>query len=135
MQKGKFFTSNNIQKENLEGYKVGWHSKPSVTKTEHLIVIEVEFDPAGGHNFHLHPNQEEVIYVVQGTIEQWINTEKKHLNPGESAYIPAGVVHASFNNSQQQAKVIAILGPSTGEEGYELEDVFDQVPWKNLRNK
>ena len=49
MQKGQFFTSNNIQKETLEGYKVGWHSKPSITETEHLIVIEENRTGIGYH--------------------------------------------------------------------------------------
>jgi len=48
-------------------------------------------------------------------------------------FIPADTVHASFNVSGQTAKVLAILGPSIGEEGYQLVEVHDQAPWNSLR--
>ncbi|WP_210184087.1 cupin domain-containing protein [Bradyrhizobium centrolobii] len=75
---------------------------------------EVNFDSGKGHNFHKHPNQEEVVLVVAGTVEQWIDREKRILSPGDSAFIPADVVHASFNAGDQPAKIIAILGPASG---------------------
>ena len=51
------------------------------------------------------------------------------LRPGDSAFIGAGVVHASFNVSDRNAKLLAILGPCVGAEGYELVDVSRQEPW------
>ena len=51
--------------------------------------------PAGGQDFHKYPDQEEVIYVLEGEIEQWVDREKRILRPGDSAFIGAGVVHAS----------------------------------------
>ena len=41
----------------------------------------------------------------------------------------ADVVHASFNTSDRNARLLAILGPCIGPEGYELVDVADQEPW------
>jgi quercetin dioxygenase-like cupin family protein len=97
------------------------------------VVLEVTLRPAGGHNFHRHPNQEELIYVIEGEIEQWIDQEKRVLRPGDSAFIGADVVHASFNVSDRNAKLLAILGPCIGSEGYELVDVAEQEPWVSLR--
>jgi hypothetical protein len=42
-------------------------------------------------------------------------------------------VHASFNVSERNAKILAILGPCVGAEGYELVDVSRQEPWAHLR--
>ena len=44
------------------------------------------------------------------------------------------MVHASFNVSAAPAKVLAILGPCVGAEGYELEEVHEQAPWSGLRS-
>ena len=55
--------------------------------------------------------------------------------PGDCAYIPADVVHASFNVGTTDAKVVAILGPCVGEIGYELVDVAGEAPWRDLRAK
>ena len=45
----------------------------------------------------------------------------------------ADVVHASFNVSDRNAKLLAILGPCVGSEGYELVDVAQQEPWVSLK--
>ena len=90
-------------------------------------------EPGGGHNLHKHPEQEEVIYVLEGKVEQWLKDKKQVLSQGDSVFIPADAVHASFNVFDQNAKLLAILGPSVGEEGYQLVEVYDQEPWSNLR--
>jgi quercetin dioxygenase-like cupin family protein len=97
------------------------------------VVIEVTLNPAGAHSFHKHPKQEEVIYVIEGEIEEWVDGEKRTLRSGDSVFIPPDVVHASFNLSDQKARLLAILGPCVGPEGYELVDVADQEPWVSLK--
>jgi quercetin dioxygenase-like cupin family protein len=130
---GKFISSAQVKREDLEWGSLAWFSSPAASNAKDLVVLEVTLRPAGGHNFHKHPNQEEVIYVIDGEIEQWVNQEKKTLGPGDSVFIGADVVHASFNVSDRNAKLLAILGPCIGEEGYELVDVAGQEPWVSLR--
>ena len=133
MSQGQFFARDEVKRDAMEGFELGWHSRPETTAAEQLVVIEVRLDPGGGHNFHRHPNQEEVIYVLDGEIEQWVDQRKQTLRPGDSAFIPAAMVHASFNVSAAPAKVLAILAPCVGAEGYELEEVHEQSPWNELR--
>ena len=130
---GKFVGSADVRREELSWGSLAWFSSPTVSSARDLVVLEVNLRPGGGHNFHKHPNQEEVIYVLEGQIEQWIDREKRLLSAGDSAFIGADVVHASFNVSNLQAKVLAILGPCVGPEGYELVDVSSQEPWVSLR--
>jgi quercetin dioxygenase-like cupin family protein len=103
-------------------------SDPPTTGAKQLTVIDVNLDPGKGHNFHKHPDQEEVVLVVAGKVEQWVDREKRILAPGDSAFIPADVVHASFNAGDQPAKIVAILGPCVGPVGYELVDVAPISP-------
>jgi quercetin dioxygenase-like cupin family protein len=98
-----------------------------------IVAIEATFLPGKCHDFHRHPGQEEVIYVVEGTIEQWIEQEKRILTVGDSVVIPADAVHASFNDGAEAAKILAILSPAVGEEGYGLEDMSGEEPWASLR--
>ena len=100
-------------------------SVPGITNTENLVVLDVIFEPGKGHSFHIHPRQEEVIYVLSGQVEQWIGNSYQLLNPGDSAFITAGEVHASFNRTDENARILAILGPSIGNEGYEVEEAED----------
>lgn len=131
--KGKFFTQKEMERTQLDWGTTSRLSGPEVTGADQLVVLEVELKPGNGHNFHKHPRQEEVIYVLSGTIEQWIGQNKQILHAGDSAFIPADVVHASFNISKGQAKLLAILGPSIGEEGYEVVEVYEEAPWNGLR--
>jgi quercetin dioxygenase-like cupin family protein len=97
------------------------------------VAIEATFLPGKCHDFHLHPGQEEVIYVIEGTIEQWIEHDKRMLTAGDSVVIPADAVHASFNDGTEAAKILAILSPAVGEDGYGLLDVAGDEPWASLR--
>lgn len=130
---GKFVMAKDTRPEVLEWGRLGWLSNPPKTGAEHITLINVTLAPGKGHNFHKHPAQEEVIYVMAGTIEQWIKHEKRILGPGDSAFVPADVVHASFNIGTEDASLLAVLGPCVGSIGYELVDMSDTVPWKDLR--
>jgi quercetin dioxygenase-like cupin family protein len=130
---GKFVIAKEVELKVDDFGTSRWLSHPPSTGAKQLTVIDVNLDPGKGHNFHKHPDQEEVILVVAGKIEQWVDREKRILGPGDSAFITAGVVHASFNVGDQSVKIIAILGPCVGPIGYELVDVANDAPWKTLR--
>jgi quercetin dioxygenase-like cupin family protein len=130
---GKFVIAKEIEPKVDDFGASSWLSNPPTTGAKQLTVIDVTLDPGKGHNFHKHPDQEEVVLVIAGKVEQWIDREKRILGPGDCAFIPADVVHASFNADDQPAKIVAILGPCVGPVGYELVDVADQAPWSTLR--
>jgi quercetin dioxygenase-like cupin family protein len=100
---------------------------------EGIVAIEATFLPGKSHDFHRHPGQEEVIYVIEGSIEQWVLDEKQVLTAGDSVVITASAVHASFNEGTAPAKILAILSPAVGDDGYGVEDLSGDEPWASLR--
>ena len=130
---GKFTLGKDVVREQIEWGVRAWFSLPESTSTQHLVLVEVDLTPGFGHNFHIHPNQEEIIYVLAGELDQWLETEHHTLKPGDTVFIPKNTVHASFNVSDKPLKFLAMLGPAVGPEGYELVDVSDQTPWNTLR--
>lgn len=130
---GKFIGKAEVEREQLSWGSLGWFSRPATTGAKELVVIEVTLTPGHGHNFHKHPDQEEVIYVIEGQVEQWLEQNKRVLGPGDSIFIPKAVVHASFNTGTTAAKLLAILAPCVTTAGYVSVEVGDQEPWKNLR--
>ncbi len=133
---GKFVPAAEAAREQLDWGSMTWCSRPLDTAAEKLVVIEVTLTPGGGHAFHKHPQQEEVIYVIDGQVEQWLGEEKRTMTPGDSVFIPADKVHASFNTSKSDAKLLAILSPCVDEEdGYEVLEVADQSPWNILTKR
>jgi quercetin dioxygenase-like cupin family protein len=131
---GTFIPAAEVVRQQLDWGWLGWCSRPAGTGAKKLVVIEVTLAPGGGHAFHQHPQQEEVIYAIEGEVEQWREDEKRMLGPGDAVFLPAGTVHASFNVSDTDAKLLAILAPCIGDgDGYEVVEVADQAPWNGLR--
>ena len=65
---GKFILAAQADREQLDWGTLAWLSRPTTTEAEQLVVIEVNLSPGHGHNFHKHPEQEDVIYVIEGII-------------------------------------------------------------------
>src|SRR3954447_14802274 len=130
---GKFTLLADVQPDVLEWGQLRMLSHPPSTGAKQLAIIHGNIFPGQGHNFHYHPHQEEILYVISGTIEQWLERERRTLGPGDSIFIPPGVAHASFNIGADDVSVLAIFGPSVGDAGLEMVDVSGEAPWNGLR--
>ena len=130
-----FVPLSDVRREEFDWGVIGWRLVPA-KGADHLVVMDVELRPGGGHDFHRHPGQEEVIIVKEGTIVQYLDQESKTLTAGDSVLVPEGVVHASFNDDDRETAFLqVVISPSLGgETGYGLEDVSDQEPWASLRS-
>lgn len=109
-----------------------WLSKPGLTEAEQLMLVRVRLAPGDGHAFHRHPELEEIIYVLNGTAEQWVEEECRLLGPGEMAHIPRDVIHATYNGGEGTLEMLAILSPATHQGPFAV-DVFQEEPWRSLR--
>jgi len=99
-----------------------------------LLLVRVRMPPGKAHEFHRHPEMEEIIYIEEGTAEQWVDREKRSLGPGDSAHIPLDVVHGTYNAGDTTLVFLAILSPAKIE-GPPLIDVSGAEPWKSLRSE
>ncbi|MFH5884479.1 cupin domain-containing protein [Halalkalibaculum sp. DA3122] len=129
----KFLTRDNVTPEKLERGIHHWLSSPETTGSNQLITVRVEVQPGNGHPFHRHPNMEEIIYVLSGQAEQWLEQESKILKRNEAVFIPENVIHATFNASAEEPlEFLAILSPAHDLDGDGMVDVSGQEPWKSL---
>ena len=111
-----------------------WICGPDLVATRHLLVVEVEMTPGTGHGFHRHPGREEVLWVIEGQGEQWVERDKKVLGPGDSAFIAPGIVHGIYNDSSRLLRFLAVLSPAELDAPM-LIDVAHEEPWATLRNR
>jgi quercetin dioxygenase-like cupin family protein len=131
-QTPRFITAQNARIELASWGKHWWLSEPALTGTKLLTLVRVTMRPGTGHSFHYHPSREEIVYVVDGVAEQWVDREQRRLKAGEIAFIPKRVVHAIFNSSKAPLSFLAILSPATAP-GPFLIDCYDEEPWRSLR--
>ena len=130
-----FVRQSDINNEDFDWGVIGWRCTPGSTGTKHLVVLDVSLEPGQAHNFHRHPGQEEMIIVKSGEVEQWLEQEAATLRPGDSVFIDADLVHATFNDGHETAHLQVVLGPALDSEiGYGLVDVSGEAPWASLRS-
>lgn len=118
--------------EQLPGKTHFWQCKPGMVADTNLMFVRALLPPAEAHRFHYHPQMEEILYILSGTAEQWVEKQKHVMHPGDTLYVPARMVHATFNAGKEPLEFLAILSPAKSE-GPPTIEVADQQPWKSLR--
>jgi len=131
-QPHRFITASEMQVEQLPWGPHEWLCRPGLTDAKGLLLVRVRMPPGQGHAFHRHPAMEEIIYVISGRAEQWVDRASRPLGPGESAHIPRDVVHGTYNTGDETLVLLAILSPAIFE-GPALVDVSREEPWASLR--
>lgn len=128
----RFITTAEALKEDFKGRTNYWLCHAEVCQAKDLQICRAVLPGGEGHPFHTHPELEEAIYVLEGEVEQWVEQEKRVLKPGEVAFIPKGVVHATFNPTAKDAVILAILSPAVYAGPFAV-DVSAEAPWNGLR--
>ena len=128
----RFVTAGEMEVEELPWGPHEWLCRPGLTEAEGLMLVRVRMPPGKGHAFHRHPAMEEIIYVVSGSAEQWVDRESRTLGPGDVAHIPMDVVHGTYNAGHETLVFLAILSPAKFS-GPALVDVSGEEPWASLR--
>jgi quercetin dioxygenase-like cupin family protein len=61
-----------------------------------MIQVRVDFDPGYAAPRHTHPG-EEIIYVLEGTLEYQIDGKSTRVKAGDVLFVPAGTIHSAKN--------------------------------------
>ncbi len=94
----------------------------ALTGAERLCVFEQFCDPGKGAPTHLHA-VEEVLTVVDGTAEVWLDAERATLTAGQSVVVPAGRKHGFRNTGPATLHVRATLAAPVFEAWFDGEAV------------
>ena len=61
-----------------------------------VVQVRVDFNPGYVAPRHTHPG-EEIIYVLEGTLEYQIDDKPVTVKPGDVLFVPAGTIHSVKN--------------------------------------
>jgi quercetin dioxygenase-like cupin family protein len=128
----RFVTAREMKVEHLPWGAHDWLCRPDIVEAENLLLVRVHMPPGKGHAFHRHPEMEEIIYVLDGRAEQWVDREKRLLSAGQTAHIPKDMVHGTYNEGSDMLSFLAILSPARIQ-GPALVDMSQEEPWRGLR--
>ncbi|MGI5255434.1 cupin domain-containing protein [Actinacidiphila glaucinigra] len=78
----------------------------------------MEFVVPAGHAppHHIHEDEEQVCFVLDGEVTFFIGDERHDLGPGQVAYGPRGVPHSYVVRSPQGARMAVLFSPACVEE-------------------
>jgi mannose-6-phosphate isomerase-like protein (cupin superfamily) len=77
-----------------------------------LLILENTFHAKGGPARHLHYDQDEWFYALEGEFAFEIGTEKFRLKPGESALGPRQVPHVWAFTGEGQGRILIAFAPA-----------------------
>lgn len=84
-----------------------------------LAVFEQNgFTPKGGPPLHIHYNQDEMFYILEGEYKFQVGDDKHSMKPGDTIFLPRNVPHA-FVQLTENGKVLVTYQPAG-----KMEDFF-----------
>jgi mannose-6-phosphate isomerase-like protein (cupin superfamily) len=77
-----------------------------------VSIVEHPIAPGGFAVPHTHTNEDEISYVLEGTLGAEIDGEELSVEVGEYLFKPRGLKHAFWNPSSEPARIIEIIAPA-----------------------
>lgn len=85
--------------------------KGSPAPSDRVMVKITEYLPGFIHQKHVHPVQEEIIFVLSGRGLTETFSGKRDIGPGDVVWIPAGLDHATYNPYTETLRAVIIKSP------------------------
>jgi quercetin dioxygenase-like cupin family protein len=102
------------------GLHVALHLRGEQTAGK-FCVATISLRPGQSIGRHSHQHEEELFYILEGTMTFDLAGQKLTATPGTFIHVPAGVVHAIANTSDKIVRVLDYHSPST------FEKFFDEA--------
>ncbi len=96
-----------------------------------LAVFEqTGFTPKGGPPLHIHPNQDEMFYVVEGDYLFQVGEEKYKLNAGDTIFLPRNIQHAFVQLTEKAKMIVSYMPAGKMEAFFKYTDAWTSPPNK-----
>jgi len=69
---------------------------------------------SGNVKKHMHPNTNEIQYIIEGSGAMWLGNERKEFKPGTLIIIPKGTAHAGTIVTNGPVKALVVKIPPQG---------------------
>jgi quercetin dioxygenase-like cupin family protein len=80
--------------------------------SEHSFSWHATFPPGTFVPPHIHPTQDEFIYMFEGRLDLVLDGKETHAAAGDLVRMPRGIPHGIFNKSERTAKCFFWVAPT-----------------------
>jgi quercetin dioxygenase-like cupin family protein len=98
------------------------HTYSLKAASESSFAFETLDPPGTGVPPHVHPTQDEHIYVLDGVFTLYLDGEWTTAGPGDTVRMPKGLPHAYYNRSEDVTRALFWVSPAG-----RLAQLFDQL--------
>jgi len=100
------------------------------TDTDLAVFEQTGLTPKGGPPLHIHPNQDEWFYVVEGEYLFQVGEEKYAMKSGDTIFLPRKVQHAFVQLSEKGKMIVSYSPAGKMEEFFATTDSWIFPPTK-----
>jgi len=80
-----------------------WFASEKIGNSKLQTVGRCVIDAGQCNPRHYHPNCEEILYVLEGSVLHTFGDESLEMEAGDTITVPAGIMHNAINNGSGQA--------------------------------
>lgn len=100
--------------ESIEGtaWNILGQTYVAKTLTDHSFSWHATFPPGTFVPPHVHPRQDEYLYILDGRLDFWLDGADTFAEPGDTVRLPMGKPHGIFNRSGGTVKCLFWVSPT-----------------------
>jgi len=102
-----------VPADTFEWGSIAWLVSEALIPGADLTFGYVEIAPGGRNPRHLHPNCDEVLFLIEGLVDHEVDGRVLHLTPGTALHIPRKSPHQARNLGRYTARMVVAY--STGD--------------------
>ncbi len=100
------------------------------TESDVAVFEQTGLTPKGGPPLHIHPNQDEWFYVVEGEYLFQVGEEQYQMKAGDTIFLPRKIQHAFVQLSERGKMVVSYLPAGKMEAFFAVTDKWTSPPTK-----
>ncbi len=93
-------------------WNVVGHTYTPKLHSENAMIWHAIIPDGTGVPPHIHPTQDEFIYVLEGRFDVLRNGVETYAEPGDSIRLPKGIPHGIYNKTDQTIKCLFWVAPT-----------------------
>ncbi len=100
------------------------------TKNDLVVFEQTGLTPKGGPPVHIHPNQDEWFYIINGEYLFQVGEDKYYMKAGDTIFLPRNVQHAFVQLSEIGKVIVSYIPAGKMENFFAVTDKWTSPPTK-----
>ncbi len=119
----KIIHETEVEEKKIPGRRIRWIADDTSMQPEFLSSCVIQVLPGEMVKpAHSHPEGEELIYIISGKGEAWVDGEIEPMRSGTAVLFEQGKPHMVRNTGDDEMKAVCFFAPPTGLSNYRMHE-------------